>query len=92
MLIAVNAVGRMKAGPEQELAQRYFDRLARSGPGIGLEFAGVCEVAEGRSQSADRTGSIPASAPTPSSSCRSASSPGRISSPASCSPNSSIAP
>jgi 23S rRNA (pseudouridine1915-N3)-methyltransferase len=53
MLIAVNAVGRMKAGPEQELAARYFDRLAKSGPGIGLEFAGVVEIAEGRSQSAD---------------------------------------
>jgi 23S rRNA (pseudouridine1915-N3)-methyltransferase len=53
MLIAVNVVGRMKAGPEQELAARYFDRLARSGPGIGLEFAGVIEIAEGRSQSPD---------------------------------------
>ena len=53
MLIAVHAVGRMKAGPEQELAARYFDRLARSGRGIGLDFAGVVEIAEGRSQSAD---------------------------------------
>src|SRR5690349_4932265 len=53
MLIAVHAVGRMKAGPEQELAARYFDRLAKSGPAIGLEFAGVVEIAEARSQAAE---------------------------------------
>ena len=41
MLVAVHAVGRMKAGPEQELAARYFDRFAKSGPAIGLEFSGV---------------------------------------------------
>jgi len=53
MLIAVHAVGRMKAGSEQELAARYFDRLAKAGPAIGLEFSGVAEIAEGRAQSAD---------------------------------------
>lgn len=53
MLIAVHAVGRMKAGPEQELAARFFDRLEKSGPAIGLEFAGVTEIAEGRAQSTD---------------------------------------
>jgi 23S rRNA (pseudouridine1915-N3)-methyltransferase len=53
MLIAVHAVGRMKAGSEQELAARYFDRLAKAGPAIGLEFSGVTEIAEGRAQSAD---------------------------------------
>jgi 23S rRNA (pseudouridine1915-N3)-methyltransferase len=53
MQLAVHAVGRMKAGPEQELAARFFDRLARSGPAVGLEFAGVTEIAEGRAQSID---------------------------------------
>jgi 23S rRNA (pseudouridine1915-N3)-methyltransferase len=53
MLIAVHAVGRMKAGPEQELAARFFERLEKSGPAIGLEFSGVSEIAEGRAQSAD---------------------------------------
>jgi 23S rRNA (pseudouridine1915-N3)-methyltransferase len=53
MLIAVHAVGRMKTGPEQELAARFFDRFAKSGPAIGLEFSGVSEIAEGRAQSAD---------------------------------------
>lgn len=53
MLIAVHAVGRMKAGPEQELAARFFDRFERSSQAIGLEFSGVFEIAEGRAQSAD---------------------------------------
>ena len=53
MLVAVHAVGRMKAGPEQELAARYLDRFAKSGPAVGLEFSGILEIAEGRAQSAD---------------------------------------
>ncbi|GLS30411.1 23S rRNA (pseudouridine1915-N3)-methyltransferase [Mesorhizobium albiziae] len=50
MKIAVHAVGRMKAGPEKELADRYFDRFAKSGPAIGLEFSGVGEFPESRAQ------------------------------------------
>jgi 23S rRNA (pseudouridine1915-N3)-methyltransferase len=53
MRISVYAVGRMKAGPEKELADRYFERFARSGPAIGLEFDGVSEFPESRAQSAD---------------------------------------
>ena len=41
MLVAVHAVGRMKAGPEQELAARYLDRFAKSGPAVGLELSGI---------------------------------------------------
>ena len=41
MKIIVHAVGRMKAGPERELAARYFDRFAKTGAAIGLEFSGV---------------------------------------------------
>ena len=52
MKITVHAVGRMKAGPERELADRYFQRLAKSGPAVGLEFAGVIEVPESRAQTA----------------------------------------
>lgn len=48
MRIAIHAVGRMKAGPEQDLAARYFDRFAKSGGTIGLDFAGVAEVPESR--------------------------------------------
>ena len=53
MLIAVHAVGRMKAGPEQELASRFFDRFEKTGPAVGLEFSGVFEIAEGRAQGVD---------------------------------------
>jgi 23S rRNA (pseudouridine1915-N3)-methyltransferase len=50
MRIAVHAVGRMKAGPDKELAERYFDRFSKSGPALGLEFSGVTEIAESRAQ------------------------------------------
>ncbi len=52
MKLVVHAVGRLKAGPERELAERYFDRLEKSGPPVGLEFCGVTEVAESRAQTA----------------------------------------
>ena len=52
MKITLHAVGRMKAGPERELADRYLDRFAKSGPAVGLEFSGVVEIAEGRGQTA----------------------------------------
>jgi 23S rRNA (pseudouridine1915-N3)-methyltransferase len=50
MKITVHAVGRMKSGPEKELADRYFERFARAGPAIGIEFSGVTEIPEGRGQ------------------------------------------
>lgn len=53
MRIEVHAVGRMKAGPERDLAGRYFERFTRSGGAIGLEFSGVSETAESRAGSAD---------------------------------------
>ncbi|RWP62930.1 23S rRNA (pseudouridine(1915)-N(3))-methyltransferase RlmH [Mesorhizobium sp.] len=53
MKITVHAVGRMKAGPEKLLADRYFERFARSGPAVGLEFSGVVEIPEGRAQTAN---------------------------------------
>ena len=52
MRIVVHAVGRMKAGPERELADRYFDRFAKAGPAVGLEWAGIVETPESRSSSA----------------------------------------
>lgn len=48
MRIAVHAVGRMKAGPERELADRYFDRFAKAGPAVGLEWTGITESPESR--------------------------------------------
>lgn len=48
--ILIHAVGRMKAGPERDLADRFLDRLHKSGPAVGIEFAGVTECAESRAQ------------------------------------------
>jgi 23S rRNA (pseudouridine1915-N3)-methyltransferase len=52
MKVSVFAVGRMKAGPEKELADRYFQRFSKSGPAIGLEFSGLTETPESRAQTA----------------------------------------
>ena len=55
MKVSIHAVGRMKAGPDSELAERYIDRFAKSAPGLGLDFSGVTEIAESRlAQSPDR--------------------------------------
>lgn len=52
MRVTVAAVGRMKAGPERELAQRYLDRLAKTGGAVGLDYAGLIEEAESRAGTA----------------------------------------
>ncbi len=46
MRIIVHAVGRMKSGPEKELAARYFDRFAAAGQPLGLTLSPVIEIAE----------------------------------------------
>ena len=45
-------MGRMKTGPERELAERYFGRFAKAGPAVGLEFSGVAEIVESRARDA----------------------------------------
>src|ERR1041384_4449103 len=54
MRILVAAVGRLKRGPEQELAERYRERAAKSGRGIGLRSLDVIEIAESRARDAER--------------------------------------
>lgn len=53
MKIGICAVGRMKAGPEKDLAGRYLDRFAKAARPLGLEFAGIHEIVESRSRTAD---------------------------------------
>jgi 23S rRNA (pseudouridine1915-N3)-methyltransferase len=48
MRVGINAVGRMKAGAERELVDRYLDRFAKAGPPLGLDFLGVSESTESR--------------------------------------------
>ncbi|WP_439271899.1 23S rRNA (pseudouridine(1915)-N(3))-methyltransferase RlmH [Pseudochrobactrum sp. HB0163] len=54
MRVAVYAVGKMKAGPERELAERYFDRFSKAGSALGFEFTGVSEITESRGGSAEQ--------------------------------------
>jgi 23S rRNA (pseudouridine1915-N3)-methyltransferase len=51
--ISLFAVGRLKNGPEKELAERYFDRFAKAGPAIGLELAKINEITESRASNAE---------------------------------------
>ncbi len=48
MRVTIAAVGKMKRGPEQDLAGRYLDRLAKAGGQVGLDFRGVRETVESR--------------------------------------------
>ena len=54
MRIVVAAVGRMKRGPERELGERYRERAAKSGRGIGLRAVDVIEIAESRARDPQR--------------------------------------
>lgn len=53
MRIGLFAVGRLKAGPEKDLAARYLDRFAKAGPAVGLELARVVEINESRAANAE---------------------------------------
>ena len=53
MRVGLFAVGRLKSGPEKDLAARYFDRFSKAGPAVGLEFSRVAEVAESRASNAE---------------------------------------
>jgi 23S rRNA (pseudouridine1915-N3)-methyltransferase len=50
--ISIFAIGRMKSGPERELADRYCDRFAKSAPALGLHFSGVTEKPESMARDA----------------------------------------
>jgi 23S rRNA (pseudouridine1915-N3)-methyltransferase len=51
MHVSIYAVGRMKAGPERELAHRFLDRFGKAGPSVGLDFTGLTEIPESRAAS-----------------------------------------
>jgi 23S rRNA (pseudouridine1915-N3)-methyltransferase len=54
MRIVVAAVGRLKRGPEVELAERYRERAVKSGRGVGLRSLDIIEIAESRARDAQR--------------------------------------
>jgi 23S rRNA (pseudouridine1915-N3)-methyltransferase len=54
MRIIVAAIGKLKRGPERELADRYRERAEKSGRGIGLRTVEIVEIAESRARDAQR--------------------------------------
>ena len=52
MRVTIYAVGRLKAGPERELAARYIDRFSKTGAAQGLSFNRTVELPESRASSA----------------------------------------
>ena len=53
MRLIVAAVGRLKRGPERELAERYGERAAKAGRAIGIRGITISEIDESRGR---RTG------------------------------------
>lgn len=54
MRLVVAAVGRLKAGPDRELAERYRDRAVKGARTLGLRGPDIVEVREGRARDAPR--------------------------------------
>jgi 23S rRNA (pseudouridine1915-N3)-methyltransferase len=54
MRILIAAVGRMKAGPERELAERYRKRAAQTGRSAGLTDVEIVEIRESRADNPER--------------------------------------
>lgn len=46
MKLEIIAIGRMKAGPERDIARRYAERFAGPGKGIGLDGPRLIELGE----------------------------------------------
>jgi 23S rRNA (pseudouridine1915-N3)-methyltransferase len=54
MNLIVAAVGRMKKGPERDLAERYRERATKAGRAVGIQDVEVVEVAESRARELNR--------------------------------------
>jgi 23S rRNA (pseudouridine1915-N3)-methyltransferase len=54
MRLIVAAIGRLKAGPERELAERFRDRVAKAGRAVALRDIEILEIRESRAQDAGR--------------------------------------
>src|SRR5882757_8963267 len=54
MRIVVAAVGRLKQGPERELAERFRKRAADAGRSAGLNTFDIVEIKESRASDAER--------------------------------------
>jgi 23S rRNA (pseudouridine1915-N3)-methyltransferase len=54
MRIVVAAVGRLKAGAERQLAERYRDRAAKTGRALGIRDIEIIEVRDSRARETAR--------------------------------------
>ena len=54
MRIIVAAVGRLKRGPETELAERYAKRATQTGHNLGLRAVEIVEIRESRAADAPK--------------------------------------
>jgi 23S rRNA (pseudouridine1915-N3)-methyltransferase len=54
MRIVIAAVGRLKQGPERDLAERYRKRAGDVGRSVGFQAVDVVEIRESRADSAER--------------------------------------
>jgi 23S rRNA (pseudouridine1915-N3)-methyltransferase len=54
MRFVVAAIGRLKSGPERELAERYRKRAADAGRKIGIRDVEIIEIRESRARELDR--------------------------------------
>jgi 23S rRNA (pseudouridine1915-N3)-methyltransferase len=54
MRLIVAAIGRLKAGPERELAERFRDRVAKAGRAVGLRDIEIVEIRESKAADAAR--------------------------------------
>jgi 23S rRNA (pseudouridine1915-N3)-methyltransferase len=54
MRVLIAAVGRLKQGPERELAERYRKRIAQAGRSAGVREIDIVEVKESRAQETEK--------------------------------------
>jgi len=54
MRILIAAVGRLKQGPERELAERYRKRAADCGRAVGITAVDIVEIRESRTDNAEQ--------------------------------------
>lgn len=52
MRLVVAAIGRLKKGPERDLAERYRERAGQLGRGLGIPACDVAEILESRARRA----------------------------------------
>jgi 23S rRNA (pseudouridine1915-N3)-methyltransferase len=54
MRLIIAAVGKLKSGPERQLAERYRERAVKAGRALGLRGIDIVEIDESRARDADR--------------------------------------